>query len=387
MKATSSTDPDPESWIVPIAESFSVGTWGESSTISDIHPLGNGNINDTYLVQVTGDSSGPASHNSAPNPFVLQRINQKVFHYPDRVMHNITQVLDHMDQRLAATPQPQWRVPHLLKTKTEGNYVVTDAGETWRAITYIEHASTHEVIQSADLATEVGRGLGQFHTLVSDLPVQALEETLEGFHITPRYLEQFDDVVVEAQIPLLPEVDYCLNFIRDRRHEAAVLEAAKAAGQLTLRPIHGDPKVNNIMIDDHTGTAVCMIDLDTVKPGLIHYDIGDCLRSACNPLGEETQNFQSVRFDLPLAQAVLMGYCSVAKSFLTSADFDHLYGCIRLLPFELGLRFFTDFLAGNVYFKTDYPEHNLNRALVQFKLAESIEAQASEIQAIVQSLR
>jgi Ser/Thr protein kinase RdoA (MazF antagonist) len=165
-----------------------------------------------------------------------------------------------------------------------------------------------------------------------------------------------------------------------------VLETAKAAGALKLRPIHGDPKVNNIMLDAQ-GKAISLIDLDTLKPGLVHYDIGDCLRSLCNPLGEETEDWQAVTFDLKLAQATLEGYLSLAKDFLTPSDYDYLYDGIRLIAFELGLRFFTDYLAGNVYFKVKHPTHNLTRALVQFKLTESIEAQEQELQAMIQALR
>ena len=135
------------------------------------------------------------------------------------------------------------------------------------------------------------------------------------------------------------------------------------------------------------GEAVSLIDLDTLKPGLVHYDIGDCLRSGCNPLGEETEDWQHVTFDTALAKAMLQGYLSLARDFLTAQDYDYLYDAIRLIAFELGLRFFTDYLAGNVYFKVKHPTHNLTRALVQFKLTESIEQQADTLDAIIQALR
>ncbi len=375
MTKPSALDPDRDHPVFAVA-----GEFCKASDIVAIRSLGHGNINETFLVELQG---------TPPGKYVLQRINHHVFHHPEWVMSNICQLSDHLGGRLAAPPpfQNRWDVPHVRKTLDGQNFFVTKTGETWRAIAFIDSASTHESIQSPDLAKEVGYGLGMFHSLISDFPVEKLADTLEGFHITPRYLEQFDQVVSTVAIPLLPEVDYCLNFISDRRDNAHVLEVAKASGTLKLQPIHGDPKVNNVMIDDHTGKAVCMIDLDTVKPGLVHYDIGDCLRSGCNPLGEETDQFHAVCFDLQLCQAMLEGYCSIAQNFLTSADFDYLYEGIHLISFELGLRFFTDFLAGNVYFKAQYPEHNLNRALVQFKLTESIEAQAPEIQSIIQSLR
>nr|NIT41161.1 phosphotransferase [Gammaproteobacteria bacterium] len=184
-----------------------------------------------------------------------------------------------------------------------------------------------------------------------------------------------------------PEVNYCLQFVTERNAWAHVLETAKGQGRLRLRPIHGDPKVNNVMMDINTGQAISIVDLDTVKPGLIHYDVGDCLRSGCNPLGEETERWEEVRFDPDLCQAILQGYISIAREFLTDNDYDYLYDAIRLITFELGLRFFTDYLEDNVYFKAKHPEHNLARALVQFKLTESIESQETAIRAIIKEIR
>ncbi|HAX76424.1 MAG TPA: aminoglycoside phosphotransferase, partial [Cyanobacteria bacterium UBA11372] len=166
-----------------------------------------------------------------------------------------------------------------------------------------------------------------------------------------------------------------------------ILENAKTEGKLPLRLMHGDPKINNVMFDTATGKAVSVVDLDTVKPGLVHYDIGDCLRSGCNPAGEETADWQSVRFDTDLAQGILQGYLSVAKAFLTENDYAYIYDAIRLIAFELGLRFFADHLAGNVYFKVKYAEHNLARALVQFKLTESIESQEITIRRIIEDMK
>jgi Ser/Thr protein kinase RdoA (MazF antagonist) len=150
--------------------------------------------------------------------------------------------------------------------------------------------------------------------------------------------------------------------------------------------MHGDPKVNNVMVDTVTGQAIALVDLDTVKPGLVHYDIGDCLRSACNPLGEETEAWEEVRFEPDLGRALFTGYLSLARDFLTGNDYDYLYDAVRVIAWELGLRFFTDYLAGNVYFKARHPEHNLQRALVQFKLTLSLESQADALRAMIRDL-
>jgi Ser/Thr protein kinase RdoA (MazF antagonist) len=221
--------------------------------------------------------------------------------------------------------------------------------------------------------------------LISDLDPARLHDTLPGFHVTPRYVEHYDRVRAGVT-PQSDEVRWGMRFVEQCRGWASVLEDALARGELRLRPIHGDPKINNFMIDEDTGRAVSLIDLDTVKPGLVHYDIGDCLRSCCNPLGEETTRFDEIQFDLDLCRAILEGYLSVAAGFLDAHDVAYLYECVRTIAFELGLRFFTDHLEGDAYFKVKHRQHNLHRGLVQFRLAESIEAQADEIRAIVAEL-
>jgi len=171
--------------------------------------------------------------------------------------------------------------------------------------------------------------------------------------------------------------------VEKRREWCSVLEDARERGELKLRPIHGDPKIANVMIDDATGKGTCIVDLDTVKPGLIHYDFGDCLRSCCNPGGEETRDLSQVYFDTDLCRPIIRGYLAHARSFLSDADRHYLFDAIRLIAFELGLRFFADYLAGDVYFKTHYDGQNLNRARVQFRLTESIETRENVIRRVL----
>ncbi|MEO0845918.1 MAG: aminoglycoside phosphotransferase family protein [Cyanobacteria bacterium J06648_1] len=346
-----------------------------NAQITDIQQYGSGNINSTFLVTLEPQP-----------PFILQRINTVVFCQPELVMNNICILSDYVHQRLRHCSLPssrRWLMPRVLFTSQNQNHYVASDGTFWRGISFIDNSQSFDTIQSLHHAQEIGYGLGMFHSLLYHLPTEQLADTLKGFHITPRYLEHYHQVSKRDKIPSSPEVNYCLRFISDRPKLPFILENAKAAGKLNLRTIHGDPKINNIMIDCSTQEAVAMIDLDTVKPGLIHYDIGDCLRSGCNPLGEETADWEQVKFAPDLAQAILTGYLAVARDFLTKNDYLYIYDSIRLLAFELGLRFFTDYLAGNVYFKADHAEHNLARALVQFKLTESVEQQSETIQQII----
>ncbi|MEM7715527.1 MAG: aminoglycoside phosphotransferase family protein [Cyanobacteria bacterium P01_A01_bin.68] len=350
--------------------------------IIKVEEFGHGNINGTFLVTL---DSVEEKH------FVLQRINQNVFPQPKLVMRNISTFTNHVRQRLQDSPlssNRRWEVPKVLLTKNNQDHFLDAENSFWRAIGFIDKAETFDTIKDNQHGIEIGYALGMFHNLISDLPVDKLADTLPGFHVTPTYLKQYENVETQFQVSSKSsEVEYCREFINSRKNWSHVLENAQKQERLHLRPIHGDPKVNNVMIDTFSGQAISIIDLDTVKPGLVHYDIGDCLRSGCNPLGEETEYWERVSFNTDICQSVLGGYLSVAKDFLTDNDYIYMYDAIRLIAFELGLRFFTDYLAGNVYFKVKNPEHNLARALVQFKLTESIEIQESVIRKIISSFQ
>ena len=366
------------------------GRFHPPEQIDAINAIGSGNVNDTYLVRLTASSGGDSP------AFVMQRLNTQVFTRPELVMGNLIELGRHVQRRIASgMPEldgRRWEVPRVLSTRSDDGHWVEHDGQFWRSISYIGAATTRDVVSDASHAREVGYGLGMFHHLISDLPVGRLADTLEGFHVTPAYLDRYDAVLdcwldrADPQDVTDHRVATALAFVADGRDGADVLEAACARGELQRRPIHGDPKINNVMIDERSGQAVGLIDLDTVKPGLVHYDIGDCLRSCCNPAGEEAADPAQVVFDLDLCRAILEGYLSVARGFLSPADVAYLPACIRLIPFELGLRFLTDHLDGDRYFKVDRPGHNLDRALVQFALMRSIEDQFEAIETLVHAL-
>ena len=360
--------------LITIADRFT-----QQSKVTDIQPFGSGNINDTFLVTL---DSAVEKH------FVLQRINTQVFRQPHLIMQNMRTFTEHVQNRLQHTPLDRlWEVPRVLLTHKGQDHYTDSNGLFWRSLSFIEGSQSFDTMQDTEQAQEVGYALGMFHNLLSDLPPEQLADTLEGFHITPLYLQHYENVLTKTTPRQSPEINYCLQFVSDRKIWAHVLENAKSQGQLPLRLMHGDPKINNVMFDTATHKAVSIVDLDTVKPGLVHYDIGDCLRSGCNPAGEETKEWESIYFDTQLCQGILQGYLSVAKAFLTENEYAYIYDAIRLIAFELGLRFFADYLAGNVYFKVKHPEHNLARSLVQFKLTESIESQETTIRKIIKDLK
>ncbi len=358
------------------------GLFHPPEQIDGISQLGSGNVNDTFLVTLNRSASRSA--------FVMQRLNTDVFEQPELVMRNLLKLGSHVEQRLAQQPPEllgrRWEVPKVLPTLDADGHWVEHQGEFWRSITHIGAATTTDVIQDDLHARELGYGLGMFHHLISDLATDELADTLENFHIAPAYLAEFDLVFSRSNDQISHRTTQAVSFIEERRQGIDVLEQACARGELKRRPIHGDPKINNVMIDNASGQAVGLIDLDTVKPGLVHYDIGDCLRSCCNRLGEETLDAGKVSFDLNLCRAILEGYLSIGRSFLTPEDFRYLPDCIRLIPLELGIRFLTDHLSGDRYFRTSRPQHNLDRAEVQFALTRSIENQWKDLNNLIEEL-
>jgi len=347
--------------------------------ILSVGKYGEGNVNDTYLVRVT---SGLTILD-----FILQRLNPAVFPEPEWIMRNLRTLDDHLRPKLKADPNLRWELPAIISSRSGADYYRDGAGACWRAQSFIADTESYAAIASVAQAEEAGRALGFFHALIHDLPADLLHDTLPGFHVTPGYLAAYESL---AAAPARPDSSegalFCRRFIAERKDAADVLEAARDRGELLSCPIHGDPKPANILFARDTGRAVSLIDLDTVKPGLLHYDIGDCLRSCCNPAGEETDP-AGVSFSLACCAAVLRGYLPEVAPFFSRFDYRYIYDAVRLITFELGVRFFADHLAGDVYFKTRKEGQNLRRAMVQFALCQSIEAQEREIRQMVEDFR
>ena len=328
--------------------------------ITDITPLGHGLINDTFLVSCEKSC------------FVLQRINAQVFPAPELIMDNLYQLNQHLAQKSA-----KLQIPELLKTLAQQDFFRDANGDIWRALSFIANSESLETLSSLDIAAQVGFALAHFHDLVSDLNPENLHDTLPSFHIAPDYLRQYSQVL--KQTTVFPEDSYCKDFIEQYQYFTDDLENAKHQGLLKLRVIHGDPKLNNFLFDKYSHQVISLIDLDTVKPALVHYDIGDCLRSCCH-------NKETGEFNLEICEIILEQYLNEARRFFSQHDYDYLYPAIRLLPFELGLRFYTDYLQGNRYFKVSESTQNCQRAIEQFKLCASIIEQEAAIKQIIARL-
>jgi len=332
-----------------------------------ITPLGNGLINDTFLVQ--GENIG----------FVLQRINPHVFPQPKRVMQN----LDRLEQHIRNKPQQVLRlqIPDIIQTLDGQPFFQDEAHHIWRALQLITPAESRELIRNDEEAAQVGFALAHFHRLCSDLPSAELADTLPGFHITPIYLQHYQELSAQPlQVAMDAEFEHCQSFIQTHQNSVDILEQARIKGDIQEQVIHGDPKLNNFLFQPGTNRIVSMIDLDTVKPGLLHYDIGDCIRSCCH---EKANN----SFNLERCRIILANYLQEIGDFFTPLDYDYLYAAIWLIPFELGLRFFSDYLNGDSYFKVNEPRQNLKRAIALFAYCDNIALQQLELQQFLQSPR
>lgn len=324
-------------------------------------PLGNGNINDTYLVQ------------NETRRFVLQRLSSSVFPRPAEVAENFVTVTSHVRCRQEAGPL-LIQCPESICTLSGTPYWLDTVDEVWRAQIYLEHYPLRTSLKESSQARQLGRVLARFHFLTADLDTKILFDPLPGFHSTPRYLQDFDRVWAAFSGQNTAELRYCVTSIEKYRPLVGVLEEAGRKGRIRWKTIHGDPKVDNF-ICDRRAQVVGLLDLDTVGPGPLLYDLGDCLRSCCNRVGEQTENPQTARFDIDICKDILAGYIGDLEGTLTLQERGYIYEAVLLISFELGLRFLTDHLLGDVYFKVRQAGENLQRALVQFHLTASIAGQ------------
>lgn len=343
--------------------------------------FGSGLINDTYLCEF--------SEAGETRKYILQRINTAVFRQPGQVMENVDVVTNHIADRLRTlgVSDPYSVTPALIRTRDHASYHRDASGAYWRMFHFIESGVVFDRITDAGHAYEIGRGLGRFQFLVSDLEPGKLHDTLPGFHHTPGYLAEYDEALKKNSRGRASGAGTEAAFVSRRRALAPLLTDLMNRGELPLRVVHNDPKVNNFMIHKTTREALCMLDLDTVKPGIVHFDFGDCVRSAANRAGEDAEDPGAVTFDLPLFEAVTRGYLREADAFLAKKEIELLPASVKVITFELGIRFLADYLRGDTYFKIRYPAHNLHRARVQFKLLERIEAEQERMSSLIAAVQ
>jgi Ser/Thr protein kinase RdoA (MazF antagonist) len=337
-------------------------------------PYGSGHINDTYRVVF--------HRGGAPFNYILQRINHSVFKHPAALMENIQRVTSHLAARVADQPDWKRRVLRLIPARDGRAWHVDADGNHWRAYRFIPKARTYDAVESPEQAFQAARAFGRFQEMLAGLPAPRLHDTIPDFHHTPKRFDALQQAITAdaagRAILAKPEIEFALA------HQSITPVLLDAS--LPERVTHNDTKFNNVMLDDSTGEGICVIDLDTVMPGLAPYDFGDMVRTATSPAEEDEQDLSRVTMQFPMFEALVRGYFSSAGGFLTKTEKQLLAFSGKLITFEIGIRFLTDFLAGDTYFKVHREGHNLDRCQTQFKLVESIEQQEEKMNRLVESL-
>ncbi len=332
-----------------------------------------GHINDSYLIKTT----------SADHPgYFLQWINNYIFKDVNGLMNNIGTVTGHLAEKLAENPELDFKVLEIIPCTDGRKYYLDEQGQYWRLYRYIDHMHGYDFVENTNIAYEGGKAFGIFMSLLADLPADRLMEIIPDFHNMEKRLDTFEKSLKADHVDRVKVIPDEIEFIRRRTGQMLNIPALIKAGSLPKRITHNDTKFNNILFDagEH---AMCIVDLDTVMPGSILFDFGDAIRTGANTALEDEKDLSKVDINLPIYEAYTAGFIKSTLHTLTEVEIDNLAFSARFMTFIIGLRFLTDFIDGDPYFRTSYPEHNLDRAKVQFRLIEAMEREAEKMQAIV----
>ena len=342
--------------------------------LSSVVPHGTGHINDTYCATFR--------HPEIEQRVILQRINANIFKNPVALMENIQRVTTHLSAQISGRSDNAHRSLTLISARDGHPWLVDEEGRYWRAYYFIDNARSYDTVESAEQAFQAAKAFGSFQRRLADLPSPRLHETIPDFHHTPKRLATLERAITadtaNRAAMSRAEIDFALA---RRSMVSALLDA-----NLPERVTHNDTKLNNVLLDDATGEAICVIDLDTVMPGLAPYDFGDMVRTTTSPAKEDELDLSKVAMQFPLFESLVRGYLDGAADFLTKQEKEFLVLAGKLITFEQGIRFLTDFLAGDTYYKTHRDLHNLDRCRTQFKLVDSIERQEERMNQLVNSI-
>jgi Ser/Thr protein kinase RdoA (MazF antagonist) len=336
------------------------------------HRFGSGHINDTFLVQMDGHPD--AAH------FILQRIDKTIFADPSALMENISRVTEHLRKKGA-------KCLALIPTVDEQSFYKSPDDEYWRIYEFVAGAVAYDKVSNTDQARIAAAMFGGFQELVADLPGPRLNDTIPDFHNTPARYSIFHDAVREDACDRVRHCGQQIDRALAWEEDAETLVALYDTGQIPERIIHNDTKLNNLLFDQSSGEPICVIDLDTVMPGIVLYDFGDMVRTATSPTDEDATDLSGVGLRLQYYEALVEGFVGATSGFITEPEIEHLSISGKIITIEIGLRFLTDYLCGGKYFGIQRPTHNLERCRAQFAFAASIEDQFDEMQAIVNRVK
>ena len=339
--------------------------------------FGSGHIHDTYRIY-TREKDSPG--------YILQRINTTIFRDVAALQGNIETVTSHIRSKLAAIPGSDLsrQCLTMLKTRTGKSWHTDEEGNCWRMFVFITRHRTYDIIDTEAKAFEGGRAIGNFTAMLADLKADTVAETIPGFHDIEKRIAGFRVSVGSDQAGRAGAAAREIDEIQSRAEKMTVIQRLGSEGRIPLRITHNDTKFNNVLLDEND-RALCVIDLDTVMPGYVHYDFGDAIRTAANTGAEDAADTDSVSLSLPYYNAWSLGFLSEARRILTPEELEWLPFAPLLITYEQTLRFLVDYLEGDIYYKIRYQEHNLLRARAQLKLLQSMEQNYGQMKTIIES--
>ena len=343
------------------AEKFKI----EGNIVSSV-PFGSGHINDTFKIVTDSDKK---------EQYLLQRINHHVFRNVDGLMDNIEKVCLHLKQKLAHLGQEEVakRTMTLIPTWDGQHYYKDEQGDYWRVFILIPETRSYDILETTDQAFSGGMAFGQFQKQLSDLDPTTIVEVLPNFHNIEFRMNNLREAIANDRVNRVAEVQDLLDYIFEREDKMRTILELGRANKLPLRITHNDTKFNNVLLDSNDQVQ-CVIDLDTVMPGYVAYDFGDAIRTIINSAAEDEADLSKIVLNVPLFEAFTAGYLSEAKEFLNETEVESLIHGVHLLPYMQAVRFLTDYIDGDTYYKIAYPEHNLVRTKAQLKLVQELEA-------------
>lgn len=340
---------------------------------SNVSEYGNGHINDTYLVN--------------PNNYILQGINTEVFKNPEELMENIDRVTKFLREKIIKSGgNPDRETLTVIPTINGEKFYRLNEKQAFRVYKFIEDTITIEDGSDLNNLYSAGKGFGKFQRMLSDFPSETLYETIKDFHNTPKRIEAFKASVKEDRVSRAKSCQAEIDFVLENCGFTDTVTKGLASGEIPLRVTHNDTKINNILFDKDTKEAICVIDLDTVMPGSALYDFGDALRIGGSTAAEDETDLSKVQFNVEAFRSFAKGFCEEMKESLTEKEIELLALSVKLLTFECGVRFLTDYLNGDTYFKIHRENHNLDRARNQFKLFEDIVKKENILKSIVKEI-
>ncbi len=342
---------------------------------------GQGHINDTFVVHTQPEDR-------CCRRFILQRMSAAAFKHPGELMENIIGVTEYLGREIEKHGGDRDREAMRVLRPRSGEPFYTDScGGAWRVYPFVERTVCCQSAESAELFAASGRAFGRFQRLLENYPAQTLHETIPNFHNTEDRLAKFKAVLAADPLGRAGDCGPEIQFVLDREADCSAALEAMRAGKLPLRVTHNDTKLNNVLMDEETREGICIIDLDTVMPGLVIYDFGDSIRFGANHSAEDERDLSKVNLDVDLFAAYTAAFLEGAGGSLTNDEIDYLPWGAKLMTLECGIRFLTDYLDGDHYFHTSREAQNLDRCRTQFKLVEDMEACWAELEAIVRQYR